>query len=189
MSSGGNMSSGRNILGCWGEIIGLCVLVLCLIDPIAGLFVSDERGSRHLATMNFNEAEVIEKQWLFVGYRGCSIGDDAKFITRAVRDDGRVVYPIICCGWLFKGCTERTPVWDHSAEYSTFVSTAIIYDGMGYPMEVNDDGSKQFDLDHYYGELTADEYSPIDWSQHPELTQIITDPADDNVLLLGPDSQ
>jgi len=91
--------------------IGVYVAVVAVIVGIfqlPGLFVDQSVAVKALENQGFSNITIIEKDWLFVGFKGCDASDSARFPVIATNPLGKRVEVMVCSGWLFKGATIRT---------------------------------------------------------------------------------
>jgi len=88
------------------------VYVVALIIGVAtlgrGIFVGENVAVEALEKSGYSDVQITSSGWFFVGMRGCSEKDAAKFVATATNVNGdRVEDIIICSGWPFKGATVR----------------------------------------------------------------------------------
>jgi hypothetical protein len=87
----------------------IILLVLALaLDGLPGSCVKDSTAVRALETQGYGNVTVIEKNTYFVGFRGGSGSDAAKFTCKAKNPAGKEVTVYVYSGWPFKGSTVRT---------------------------------------------------------------------------------
>jgi len=96
------------------EIIGLCILIgCCIVFPLGimctGSLVDDSIAIKALEVQGFSNITIVEKDWLFVSFKGGGQDDSVKFITTATNPSGENVTVAVFAGWPFKGATIRTP--------------------------------------------------------------------------------
>ena len=89
-----------------GSLIGLIVLIIL---SCRGCVVDDRKPVEAvMKTQGFTEFTINDKDWLFVGLRGCQADEAAKFEVTATNPMGEKVNFLVCTGWPFKGATIRT---------------------------------------------------------------------------------
>ncbi len=87
----------------------LTLVALGVVYGIALIFaasISPERAVRTMEAQGYSEVHVIDKNILFVGWRGCSGGDAARFIVTGKNSAGKSTQVYVCAGY-FKGGTIR----------------------------------------------------------------------------------
>lgn len=89
-------------------LIYIIFLIIAIFLVSAGNFVDESVAVEALHKQGFTDIKIIEKDWLFVGYRGCSDDDSVKFTAIAKNPRNETVEVYVCSGWLFKGSTVRT---------------------------------------------------------------------------------
>lgn len=93
-----------------GVVMYIVVIVLVtVIFGARGACVLKSDAIEAAENMGFTEAEVLDKNIWFMGFRGCSGGDAAMFELKAKNPAGKVVNINVCIGWPFKGATVRSP--------------------------------------------------------------------------------
>lgn len=88
-------------------VLMIVVALILLVKCFGGVLVSEKGALETVTTMGFSEAQALHKGIFFVGWRGCSDSDYAKFEIRAKNPLGKPVN-LIVCGGLFKGYTLRS---------------------------------------------------------------------------------
>lgn len=84
-------------------------IVFFFLFQSRGVFVDDARPLAALKAHGFTNVTIIREDDFFVGFRGCSHGDAAKYTVRATNAAGETTDDIfVCSGWLFRGSTVRT---------------------------------------------------------------------------------
>ncbi len=87
-------------------IIGILITLVLIL--FRGTLVNSEIAVRALKNQGFTNVEILDKDWLAVGLRGCSSSDCAKFEIKADNSAGKKVNVFVCVGWPFKGATIRS---------------------------------------------------------------------------------
>ena len=87
-------------------IILLTLAILFFL--VEGSFVDDSIAIKALQKQGFTDINITGKEWLFVGFRGCSEDDSVKFTAIAKNPRNETVEVYVCSGWLFKGSTVRS---------------------------------------------------------------------------------
>ena len=82
--------------------------VLLVLDGLPGHCVRDSTAVNTLETQGFKDVLIIDKSTYFIGFRGGSDDDAAKFTCRAINPAGNEVTVYVYSGWPFKGSTVRT---------------------------------------------------------------------------------
>ena len=90
------------------EILIVLAIVGILLTSIRGVFASQDVAVRALEKQGYSNVRIINHGWLFVGFRGCSETDAAKFDAVAVNYAGKKTKVFVCMGWPLKGATIRT---------------------------------------------------------------------------------
>ena len=92
----------------WAELAVIMLgIMIFVISIFSGIFVDQSIAKRALENQGFTHVRVIDKQWFFVGMRGCG-RDVAKFTAHAVNSEAKEVEVFVCVGWPFKGATVRS---------------------------------------------------------------------------------
>lgn len=97
--------TGRDMLTI---LMGLAVVLGIAFALGRGCFVSEEDATEAVEKQGYRVKEVVDKDVLFVGWRGCSDNDAAGFDMKVVNPAGQETEIKVCCGAVFKGCTVRT---------------------------------------------------------------------------------
>lgn len=87
-------------------IILLTLAILFFL--VEGSFVDESVAIKALQKQGFTDINITGKEWLFVGFRGCSEDDSVKFTAIAKNPRNETVEVYVCSGWLFKGSTVRS---------------------------------------------------------------------------------
>lgn len=91
------------------EVVGaVIVMATVFVYIFGGLFVDSSVAVKALKNQGFTNVQVLDRDWLLVGFRGCDGLDAAKFTVRAVNPVGDTVETCVCSGWPFKNATIRT---------------------------------------------------------------------------------
>jgi len=88
-------------------ILGFSICFILLMFS-RGVFVKENLANRSLEKQGYNNVEVTNKDWFFVGFRGCDMNDAAKITANATNPAGKQTEIFVCTGWPFKGATIRT---------------------------------------------------------------------------------
>lgn len=89
-------------------ILYVIFLILAIFLMSAGNFVDENVAIEALQKQGFTDINITGKDWLFVGFRGCSEDDSVKFTAIAKNARNETVEVYVCSGWLFKGSTIRS---------------------------------------------------------------------------------
>jgi hypothetical protein len=100
--SGGDAVDKRQVFGSLVTIIVLIAL------EVVGAWADPARAVQSLKTQGYSDIEIVDQAWLFVGLRGCSNTDTARFSAVAKNPRGEQVSLYVCSGWPLKGETIRT---------------------------------------------------------------------------------
>lgn len=92
----------------FGVAVTVFVVALLALEIFGGIFVGNDIAEETMKNNGFSDIKIIEKQWFFVGFRGCAGGDNAKFIVKAINSRNQPVELYVCAGWPFKGATIRS---------------------------------------------------------------------------------
>lgn len=84
------------------------VVVILILSMCRGSFVSESAAITAVENQGFSNVEVVDHDWLLVGYRGCDAHDTAKFTLTATNPIGQKVEIYACSGFPFKGFTIRS---------------------------------------------------------------------------------
>ncbi|HPN96445.1 MAG TPA: hypothetical protein PLK35_01630 [Candidatus Moranbacteria bacterium] len=102
----------RNEKGQWVGVLMILLSVLLMIFTLCsfffGIFVKPDIAIRALEKQGYENVQILEKEWLFVYFRGCSGSDNAMFKAKATNPAKRETDVIVCVGWPFKSATIRT---------------------------------------------------------------------------------
>lgn len=73
-----------------------------------GVFVDNVRPVEEVMKVHgYTEYTITDKDIFFINFRGCQLGEAAKFEVSAVNSNGESVNLLVCTGWPFKGATIR----------------------------------------------------------------------------------
>lgn len=88
-------------------VIALLCLVACrgCISP-----VTSEDAIEVAKNQGYSNAKVVSRDYLFVGYRGCSDEDSLRFVIKAKNPLGKSVQIYVCTGFWLKGATVRSDI-------------------------------------------------------------------------------
>ena len=102
----------KKLLGNGGftlvELLNVVVILIVIASFFFGIFVTPDVAVRACDKHGFSDITVTDKEWFFVGFRGCGWGDAAKFKVTAKNPVGKSVKVFVCTGWILKGATIRT---------------------------------------------------------------------------------
>jgi len=97
---------------CGFTLIELLTTAAIILTIAMGLFrgtLADKHLAVHaLEDQGFENIEITDKAWFFVGLRGCDGHDAARFTAQATNVRGKTVETYVCTGWPFKGATIRS---------------------------------------------------------------------------------
>ncbi len=98
--------------GCIGLLVfalWLLFLLGCLfVGCCGGMFVDEDVAVKALETQGFSNVQVVEKDWVFVCFKGGDGYDNVKFTAIATNPAGKTVEVCVFAGWPFKAATVRT---------------------------------------------------------------------------------
>ena len=98
----------RNIKDKYTWIGTLVVIVFVLFAGCAfGQFADQRVAENTLVTNGFTNVKLIDRDSVFVGFKGCGKGDTALFTFTAINPIGKNVTVKVCQGWPLKGATIR----------------------------------------------------------------------------------
>jgi len=101
------MSYSRNYESPLSVLVYLIAFVLVYVVAIViAAMVPEDRAVRTMEAQAFDKVLVVEKNIFFIGWRGCSGHDAARFVVRAKNSAGKDVTVYVCAGY-FKGGTIR----------------------------------------------------------------------------------
>jgi len=90
------------------ELIIVIAIIGVLSSLFRGIFADDADAIITFQKQGFQDVQIADSSWAFVGFRGCS-RDDAKKVTVMVTNPrGERVQMFACLGWPLKGATIRT---------------------------------------------------------------------------------
>lgn len=91
------------------QLLYIVVIIVTVFFAIfRGIFVDSAIAKRALEKQGYENIEILDKDWLFIGVRGCDGRDAAKFEVKATNSAKKSVEVNVCVGWPFKGATIRT---------------------------------------------------------------------------------
>lgn len=90
------------------ELMIAFFVIIILATLCRGCIVNQDEAVKALETQGFSQVQILDKGVLFVGLRGCSSHDAAKFEAKAINPIGKEVQVFVCTGWPFKGATVRS---------------------------------------------------------------------------------
>ena len=77
------------------------------ITCIAGNFANENVAKQLLITNGFSNVKLIDRDSVFVGFKGCDRYDLTKFRFHAINASKQPVTIYVCQGWPLKGATIR----------------------------------------------------------------------------------
>ena len=90
-------------------VLTLAFLILAIWAVCFGSYVKPQQAARALENQGFTNIHVVEHDWFAVAFRGCGVGDAAKFKVEATNPIGKPTQGLyVCAGFFFKGLTVRT---------------------------------------------------------------------------------
>lgn len=98
----------RNIKDKYTWVGTLVAIAFVLFAGCAfGQFADENVAQNALATNGFSNIKFIDRDSVFVGFKGCGKGDVALFTFTAINPIGKNVAVKVCQGWPLKGATIR----------------------------------------------------------------------------------
>lgn len=91
---------------CLGIVVA-GILILFIIFG-RGLAVKEQTAIKAMNDQGFKNVQVIDHSWFFIGWRGGSDDDVARFTVKATNPAGEEVTMHVFSGWPFKGATVRS---------------------------------------------------------------------------------
>jgi len=90
--------------------ITIVVLVLAILSFsfIRGVFTNENEAIRALEIQGYSNITILDKDFFFVGVRGCSSHDAAKYTAKVTNPLNKEVEVFVCVGFPFKGSTVRS---------------------------------------------------------------------------------
>lgn len=87
----------------------LCV-ALCVIvgSNCLGSLADNSSAVKALEIQGFSNVKIVEKDWLFIPFKGGDKTDNVKFTTSATNPAGKTVTVCVYAAWPFKGETIRS---------------------------------------------------------------------------------
>jgi hypothetical protein len=89
-------------------IVGIVAIIIFFLAIFRGTMVDEKVAYQAAEIQGYSNVEVVDHAWFFVGLRGCSSHDAARFTVKATNPAGKDVEYYVCSGWIFKGATIRT---------------------------------------------------------------------------------
>ena len=89
-------------------IVMLFQVIIFLIFIFRGIMVNPEIALNGLEKRGYTQVTITEKDWFFVGFRGCAMVDAAKIEATVTNSRGKRVKVLMCSGWPFKAMALRT---------------------------------------------------------------------------------
>jgi hypothetical protein len=95
-----------------GAIFGIVIIAAIALLIFAcfcmGILADSSIAEKALEVQGFSNISVVEKDWLFVQFKGGAQDDNVKFTATATNPAGNNVTVYVYAGWPFKGGTIRT---------------------------------------------------------------------------------
>jgi hypothetical protein len=90
------------------KVIVFIIFIIFMLSPYPGAWVNEKGAIEALEKMGYTEVKITERDNYFVGFRGGSAGDEARFVCTAKNSAGQQVNDIyVYGGWPFKNYTVR----------------------------------------------------------------------------------
>ena len=88
-------------------IIGLIIIAFIALSFCGGLLVDEGVAIKTLETQGFSNIQIVDRDWLFIPFRGGAPTDNVRFEAVATNPAGKVVTVYVYAGWPFKAGTIR----------------------------------------------------------------------------------
>ncbi len=88
-------------------LIGLIVIALIALTFFGGLLVDEGVAIKTLETQGFSNIQIVDRDWLFILFRGGAPSDNVRFEAVATNPIGEIVTVYVYAGWPFKAGTIR----------------------------------------------------------------------------------
>ncbi len=82
---------------------------VCLVLGMGQCAPGPEKAVSTLRAMGFSEIKVTDSHQYFASWHGCDEKDGVAHEASATNAAGQKVNVVVCCGYVLKGCTVRTP--------------------------------------------------------------------------------
>ena len=86
----------------------VAIVFILFVACLFGQFADKRVAENTLVTNGFSNIKLIDRDSVFVGFKGCGKGDVALFTFTATNPIGKNVTVKVCQGWPLKGATIRS---------------------------------------------------------------------------------